>query len=303
MSTDETPRSRSKRPLVVALVALILILSALLAVPLPHTVKSSYVLTPAGTLTLLAQRDGVIGEVKCQSGAVVTRGQLIARYDVSSLEQNLPLLEQQLAILETRQPGKPDWNARAALAKAQKALKAADAALEKARKAANGKKTPALTAAEKDQKTAAAAVARATPPFGTGLTRRELEKKLAETKDAIAFARTAIASSDIVAPGSGVITLVALEKGAAVTMDQKIATVLDTSKLKAVLKVPNGEAVTRGMGVVLTLPSGVTRRAIFAADARGDVAEAELDNAKGELTAGAQGEAEIEALERSLVSR
>lgn len=301
MSTAETPRS--KRPLVIALCTLILVLSALLAVPLPHTLKSSYVLTPAGTLTLLAQRDGVIGEVSFQSGAVVTRGALIARYDVSALEQNLPLLEQQLAVLEKRQPGKPDWKARGALAKAQRALKAADADLERARKAANGKRTPALTAAERQQKTAAAAVKRATPPLGTGLTRRELEKKIAETKEAIASAKAAIASADIVAPASGVITLVALEKGKPVARDEKIATVEDTGKLKAVVKIPSGEEVRKGMGVVLTLPSGGTQHALFAADARADVAEAELDNAKGELTAGAQGAADIEATERSLVSR
>lgn len=303
MPTGETQRSRSKRPLVITLFALILVMSALLAVPLPHTVKSSYVLTPAGTFTLLAQHDGVIGEVNSQSGAVVTRGAIIARYDVVALEEKLPVLEQQLATFEKRQPGKPDFKARAALAKLQRALKSADAALEKARKVANGKKTSALTAAEKQQKTAAAAVVRATPPLGTGLTQRELEKKIAETKEAIASARSFIASADIIAPASGVITLTALEKGKPVAMDAKIATVEDTGRLKALVKVPSGEAVLKGMGVVLTLPGGGTQRTIFEADARGDVAEAQLNNAKGELAAGAQGDADIEATERSLVWR
>lgn len=301
MPTGET--QRSKRPLVViTLIGIILVLSALL-VPRAHTVKSSYKLRPASTLTLLAQHDGVIGEVNALNGAVVTRGALIATYDVSALEKKLPLLEQQLATLEKQQPQTPNWKARAALAKAERALKAADAALDKARKAANGKTTPALRAAERDQKTAATAVTRATPPFGSGLTRRELDKKLAETKEAIVSAKAAIASASILAPASGVITLVALEQGKPVARDATIATVEDTGKLKAVVKVPPGEEVHKGMAVVLTLPSGESQRAIFDTDATGDFAEAQLDNTTGALTAGAQGDADIEAAERSLVSR
>ena len=303
MPTGETT-PRSKRPLVVIVTffGVVLGLSALL-VPRPHTVKSSYRLTPASTLTLLAQREGVIGEVSFANGAVVTRGALIATYDVSALEKKLPVLEQQLATLEKRQPETPNWKARAALAKQERALKAADAALDRAQKAAKGERTPALRAAEKDQKVAAAAVVRATPPFGSGLTRRELDKKLAETKEAIASAKAAIASSSILAPASGVITLLALEKGKTVARDATIATVEDTGKLKAVVKVPPGEAVLKGMAVVLTLPSGGSQRAIFESDATGDSAVAQLDNASGALSAGAQGDADIEGTERPLVSR
>ncbi|MDP2275633.1 MAG: HlyD family efflux transporter periplasmic adaptor subunit [Archangium sp.] len=144
---------------------------------------------------------------------------------------------------------------------------------------------------------------RATPPLGTGLTQRELERKIAETKEAIASARSFIASANIIAPASGVITLTALEKGKPVARDAKIATVEDTGKIKAIVKVPSGEAVLKGMGVVLTLPSGGTQRTLFGADARGDVAEAQLNNARGGLAAGVQGDADIEATERALVWR
>jgi multidrug efflux pump subunit AcrA (membrane-fusion protein) len=301
MPTGETPRSK-RLPLVIALIGLILVLCVLL-VPRPRSVKSSYRLTPASTLTLLAQRDGIIGEIKAPNGAVVTRGALIATYDVSALEKKLPVLEQQLAVLEKQQPQTPNWKARAALAKAERALKAADAALEKAQKASKGERTPALRAAEKDQKTAALAVLRATPPFGSGLTRREIDKKLAETKEAIASARDAIASANIVAPASGVLTLLALEQGKPVARDATIATVVDSATLKAVVKVPAGEEVHKGMAVVLTLPGGGSHRAIFDTDLKGDVAEAALDNAGGQFSAGTQGDADIEATERSLVSR
>jgi multidrug efflux pump subunit AcrA (membrane-fusion protein) len=191
----------------------------------------------------------------------------------------------------------------AALAKARKALKAADAALEKAQKAAKGKKTPALAAAEKKQKAAAAAVEKATPPPGASLSRVELEKKVAEARDAVAAAKASIASASIFAPASGVLTLIELEKGKTVARDAKLAVVEDVQKLKAVVKVPAGEALKKGMGVVLVLPSGNNKRVLFDADATGDVAEAEFDNAKGEFIVGSRGDANIEAAERSLVSR
>lgn len=298
MFTGEIQRSRSKRPLVITLITIILIIGILLVVPLPYTVKSSFVLAPISTTELLAQRDGVIGEISATTGSVVAKGSLIAKYDVSELEKKLPELEAQLAALEKQKPSKPNPKAKAALSRAQAALKAADAALAKAQKSAKGKKTPALAAAEKKQKAAAAAVEKATP----GLSKEELEKKVSEAKAALAAAKAGIGSASILAPASGVLTLVELEKGKTVAKDAKLAIVEDTQKLKAVVKVPSGEAISKGMGVILVLPAG-NKRVLFDADAKGDIAEAEFDNAKGEFTVGARGDANIEAAERSLVSR
>lgn len=56
------------------------------------------------------------------------------------------------------------------------------------------------------------------------------------------------------------------------------------------------------MAVELVLPNG-KKRVIFDSDARGDLAEAEFDNAKGELTVGVRGDAHIEGAQRSLVAR
>ncbi len=302
MFTGEIQRSRSKRPLVITVIAILLIVGILVVVPMPYTVKSTYVLAPVSTIPLIALRDGVIGDVSATTGSVVAKGSLIAKYDVSELEKKLPELEEQLATLEKQKPAKPNPKAKAALVKAQNALKAADAALEKAQKAAKGKKTPALAAAEKKQKAAALAVEKATPAPGAELSKEELEKKLTETKDALANAKAGIASASILAPASGVLTLIELEKGKTVAKDAKLAQVDDTAKLKAVVKVPSGEAITKGMGVVLVLPAG-NKRVIFDNDAKGEVAEAEFENAKGEFSVGASGEANIEAAERSLVSR
>jgi multidrug efflux pump subunit AcrA (membrane-fusion protein) len=298
MFTGEIQRSRSKRPLVITAITILLIAGILVVVPMPYTVKSTYVLAPISSTPVIAMRDGVIGEVSATTGSVVAKGSLIAKYDVSELEKKLPELEAQLATLEKQKPAKPNPKAKAALLKAQNALKAADAALEKAQKAAKGKKTPALAAAEKKQKAAALAVEKATP----GLSKEELEKQISDARDAIAAAKAGIAAASILAPASGVLTLIELEKGKTVTKDTKLAQVEDVAKLKAVVKVPSGEAITKGMGVVLVLPAG-NKRVIFDDDAKGDVAEAEFDNAKGEFSVGASGDANIEAAERSLVSR
>lgn len=302
MFTGEIQRSRSKRPLVITLITIALIIGILLVVPMPYTVKSTYVLAPISTTELLAPRDGTIGELSATTGSVVAKGSLLAKYDVSELEKKVPELESQLAALEKQKPSKPNPKAKALFEKAQKALKAADAALEKAQKASKGKKTPALAAAQKKQKAAAAAVEKATPPTGSGLDKEELEKKVSEAKEALAAAKAAIASASILAPASGVLTLIELEKGKTVAKDAKLAVVEDVQKLKAVVKVPSGEPISKGMGVVLVMPSG-NKRVLFDEDAKGDIAEAEFDNAKGEFTVGARGEANIEAAQRSLVSR
>ena len=301
MFTGEIQRSRSKRPLIIGLIFFILVVGLVLIVPMPHTVKSTFVLAPISVTELTAPRDGTIAELISTTGAVVARGALIARYDVAEVEKQLPELEKQLAALEKQTPTKPNPNAKANLAKAQAALKAADAALAKAKKTARGKKTPALAAAEKKQKAASDALEKLkTAP--TGLTRDELAKQVAAAKEAVVNAKAQIAAGAILAPAAGVLTLIALEKGRAVTKDTKIAMVEDIAKLKALVKVPNGEAVVKGQGVELLLPSG-PKRVLFDADAKGDLAEAEFDNARGEFTVGARGEANIEGTQRSLVSR
>lgn len=301
MFTGEIKRARSKRPLVIGLVFFIVVVGLILVVPMPHTVRSTFVLAPVSTVDVLAPRDGTIGELASTTGAVVVKGALIAKYDVTEAEKKLPELEKALAALEKQAPAKPNPKAKAALAKAQAALKTADAALEKAKKAAKGKKTPALAAAEKKQKAAAAAVEKA-QLAPAGLSREELEKQVAAAKEAVAAVKAELGAASILAPASGVLTILELEKGKAVAKDAKLAKVEDTSKLKAVVKVPAGEAVVKGQGVELLLPTG-TKRVLFDAEAKDDVAEAEFDNAKGEWTAGAKGDADIEGTQRPIVSR
>jgi multidrug resistance efflux pump len=300
MFTGEIQRSRSKRPLVIGLVFLVLVVGLVLIVPMPHTVESTFVLAPLSTVELTAPRDGTIAELTSTTGATVARGSIIARYDVAEAEKKVGELEHQLEALSKQTATKPNPKAKAAVTKAEAALKAADAAMEKATKAAKGKPAPALAAAEKKQKAAAATLEKART--AVGLTAEELEQQVTAKKESLAAAKAEVASGSLLAPASGVLTLVGLEKGRPVTTGAKLAMVEDISKLKALVKVPAGEAVLKGMGVELALPKG-KKRVLFDADAKGEVAEAEFDNASGELTVGIRGDAHIEGTQRSLVSR
>lgn len=299
MFTGEIERSRSKRPLVIGLVFVVVVVGLLLVVPMPHTVKSTFVLAPVSSVDVVAPRDGSIAEVAFTNGAVVATGALIAKYDVAEAEKKLPGLEQQLAALAKQTPARPNARAKAALAKAAAALEKAEAAFEKAKKAAKGKNTAALRSAEKKKVAAAAALEKLQ---GSALSKEELEKQLAAAKEAVEAAKAEVASASILAPASGVLSLLALEKGKAVSKGAKLAVVADTTKLKAMVKVPAGEVVVKGQGVSLVLPSG-DKRVLFDADAKDDLAEAEFDNSKGLFTLGANGEANIEGTQRSLVSR
>lgn len=300
MFTGEIQRSRSKRPLVIGVVFVVLVVGLLLVVPMPHTIESTYVLAPLSTVELTAPRDGTIAEITSTSGASVARGSIIAKYDVSEAEKKVAELGAQLEALSKQTATKPNPRAKAALAKAEGALQSAEGALAKATAAAKEEKTPALAAAEKKQQAAQAAVEKARA--AVGLTAEELEAQLSATRQALATAKAEVASGTILAPASGVLTLLSLEKGRAVTTGAKLAVVEDLSKLKALVKVPAGEPVLKGMAVELVLPNA-KKRVLFDTDAVGELAEAVFDNAKGELTVGVRGDAHIEGAQRSLVAR
>ena len=300
MFTGEIKRARSKRPLYIGLGFVVLLVALVLVIPMPHNVPSTFVLAPISTVELNAPRDGTIGEVTSATGSTVGKGAVIAKYDVADAEKRAPELEQHLAAIEKQAAVKPNPKARAAVTRAEGALKAAVVVFDKATAAAKGKKTPALAAAEKKKTQATDALEKA--KTSVGMTKEEAAKLLASTKEALDAVKAQIAAASILAPASGVLTLIEVEKGKAVTKDAKIAIVEDTSKLKAMVKVPAKEVVVKGQGVELSLPTA-KKRVLFDADAKGDVAEAEFDNAKGEFSVGMHGEANIEGTQRSIVSR
>ena len=300
MFTGEIRRARSKRPYYIALGFFVLIVAIVLVVPMPFTVKSTFELVPVTTVDVTAPRDGTIGEVVVAPGGVVARGAVIAKYDVAAAEQQVANLEKEVAKLENAPVARPNPKAKAAVAKAEAALKAADAALDKAKTIAKGQKTPPLAAATKKQEAAAAALEKARAALG--LSKEEREQQLTAAKAALETAKAEVASANVYAPASGTLKVAGLEKGKPVTKDAKVGVVEDTSKMKAIVKVPAGETVVKGQGVELILPQGKWR-VLFDADAKGDLAEAMFDNAKGEFASGAKGEANIEGTQRSIVSR
>ena len=303
MFTGEIKRGRSKRPLVMGLIFVVIVVGLVLAMPMPHTVKSTYALEPASTEAVTAPHDGVIAEVSAADGAVVARGATIARYDATEAEQALPEQEKEVARLQQLKDSgfKPSPRAVAALKKAEAAAKAATAALDKATKAAKGKPTAALKAAEKKAAAATAALEKA--QAAAGPTGAELDAQLAAAIEKLASTKALVGGANILAPASGVLSLKGLEKGATVKAEQVLGGVADTSKLRAVVAAPAGEALVKGQAVELVLADGKKKRVLFDADAKDGKAGALFDNAKGELAPGTSGVADIEGAQRSLISR
>ena len=279
---------RSKTPFVIVLLLISIGATVALFVPMPRTVISSFTLVPHASVDVTAPREGVFTEVT--AAGVVNKGAVLAKYALAPLELRKKDIEKQIASLTRQLQAPPNPNAATNLVKAQTALKTAQTAVAKAK----GKKK---VAAQKKVKAAEVAVEKAKaalpkPAF-------ELEKPLQELNVVLESVNTQLAQPTIVAPVTGLFTP-AIEVGKTVTAGASVGAVEDSSKLKAVVKAPEGEAVKRGQAVVLLLPKS-RKRVTFDDDAKNGVAEAMFDNAKNELKAGMTGTAELEGEPRAMV--
>jgi multidrug resistance efflux pump len=300
MFTGEIRRARSKRPMVIGLIFVVIVLAVVLLVPMPHPVASTFTLQPGAMVDVVAPREGVVAEVVSADGAMVATGTVVAKFDLAEAEKQAPELQKKVEALEQRKAsgGKVSPAAKAALTRAEAALDKAKAGLEKATRAGKGKTTPAMTAAQKKVDDAQAAADEA--KLAAGPTGEALDRELADAQAALAAVKAQLEAKAIVSPGSGLLDL-KLEKGAAVTKDAKVGSVADVAKLKALVKVPAGETITKGQAVELTLGTA-KKRLVFTGPATGDTAEAEFDNSKGEAKPGTTGDCTIEGTQRSLLS-
>ncbi|PZR08079.1 MAG: hypothetical protein DI536_25950 [Archangium gephyra] len=277
-----------RRSIVVALVLVLILGAVVLFVPLPRTVTSSFTLVPHAKVEVTAPREGAFSEVT--AAGMVNKGAVLATYDLAPLEARKQDIEKQIASLTKQLQAPPNPNAATNLVKAQAALKTAQTALAKAK----GKKK---VAAAKKVKAAEVAVEKAKaalpkPAF-------ELEKPLQELNVVLESVNSQLAQPTIVAPVAGAFTP-AIEVGKTVTAGASVGAVEDSSKLKAVVKQPDGEVIKRGQVVTLVLPRG-KKRVAFDGDAKGGLAEAMFDNAKGDLKPGVTGTAELEGEPRAMV--
>jgi multidrug efflux pump subunit AcrA (membrane-fusion protein) len=296
MFTQEIKRSRSKRPLFIGIVLVVIVAAVVLLVPIPRTLKTHFVLQPGATTEVHAPRDGVLVEVVTTDGALVAKGSVIAKYDVSTLEQQIADLEKSLAALEEKKGRPAPPKVRAAVGKAEAALKAAEAALAKATKAG---KTP-MAAATKKRDAAASALEKLKASAGPAP--EVIEQELATSREALTALQTQLLQATMVSPATGVLTLSGVEKGSSVKAGAKLGVVDDVTKLKAVVDVPTGETVGKGQSATLLLDDG-KRRVMFDAEAKGETAEILFDNSRGELKAGAKGDAELDGTPRSVLAR
>lgn len=277
-----------KRALVFVLLLIIIGLAVALLVPMPRGVPSDFVLVAHTRIDVAATREGAFTEIT--PAGFVNKGATLAKYDLAPLEAKKAQLEKQIASLTRQLHAPPNPNAATNLLKAEAALKAAKTALTKARPAKKAAAQKKVKAAEVALEKAKAALPK--PAF-------ELEKPLAEVNMVLESVNSQLAEPYVVAPLNGLFAPSA-EVGKTVSARDVIGTVEDSSRLKAQVRVPQGESIKRGQVAVLQLPKG-KKRVSFDGDAKSGVAEAEFDNTKGDLKAGLQGAAEIEGEPRTLV--
>lgn len=286
--------------MVIGLIFVVVVVLVVLLVPMPRMLPATFTLVPGSVEAVTAPREGVILEVVMSDGAMVAKGAVLAKYDVAETQKKSEDLTKTIESLEQRKAsgGKPSASAKAALTKAEAALKKETAALEKATKAGKGKTTAAMNAAQKKVDAATASLEKA--KLAAGPTGEALDKELADQKAALEAVKAELAAATIVAPLSGILTL-KLEKGAAVKSGDPLGDVAEVTKLKAQVKVPPGETISKGQAVEVALAPNNKKRLLFLGPAKNDVAEAEFDNQKGEAKPGVTGDAVIEGEQRSIL--
>lgn len=283
MFTGEIQRSRSKAPLITGLLVLVVILLIVLLVPMPHAISTTFTLEPESSTPLAAPRAGTIAEVLITDGATIGKGTPIAKYDVAAAEAELATARDRLALADRKLT--PAMTT--ALKKSDAALKAATAALKKAPRAKKDAAQKKVDAAQAAYEKAQAAI----PPQ---------PEELETLKARIAELEKQVAEGTITAPAEGKLTLSGLTRGAAVEANAKLGKIENVSRLTAVLPVPAGETVEKGLRAELELSTG-KRKVPLEGPAEDGKVTALVDNEKNELAAGATGKASIEGKQRSLL--
>lgn len=274
MFENHTQRRKSKLPLVVSLIALVVVAAIVLFVPWPHTVKSTFTLEPASTTSVMAPRAGQLTEVKVKEGDVVKKGDVLATYDTAAAAALQQDLEAQLAELQKKADA---TGLTAALDRVKRAEEqpASPDDLDRAHEA--------LTRLE--QKPAVA----------------ELAAQLTSVQDSLTRAQAEQQETSIVAPASGTVAKLSATASASVTEGQALAIVEETERIKAVVSVPAGETVAPGQVMTLELPNAEKRRVRLEDGPADGKVEAVLENPTGELEVGTSGVARIEGQNRSIL--
>ncbi len=293
----------------IAIGGVLLLLLVLVLVPFPRTVKAKVSLLPLAQADVKAPHAGVLKDVP-SLGQSVQKGQVLAHFDSAPVDKRLKELEGELAQAEKKAKAPAALPKRAAeakvkLARAEAAYKAAQSAAEKLAAKAKGKANPALARAQKTAAGAKAAFEAAkaaydqVAPAPAGESDGEVAKLIAE-RDRL---KAELAAATITAPVAGQVVELKAAAGQPIAADGVLAKVADTSSLTAVIRVGanDAKALKAGTSVSVKL-SGVTRQ-VKLDRVEGERAEATIDNSKGALKPGLEGEAEVPGESKSVFGR
>ncbi len=308
LEPDAAPQRRSKLPLVV-LGLLLMLGAAALLVPFPHTVQGPATLKARASQSVTLPLAGTLAAVEVRDGQQVPKGAVLARYDGAATKAAVEAAKAKVADVEGRlkkasAPTPKRKKAQAAADKAGAALKKATADAEKAEAQAKGKKTAALAKAQKKKAAAEKAVEKAKAALAAaGGDTSALDAELAEAKKALAAAEADAAATEVLAPLGGQVVGVAVKAGAKVAKDAALLRIDDAAVLLVDLEVGEKDAAAMKPGLEFSLRVGNKKVSAKVTKAGAEGVEAEVDNAKGELKAGATGTATINLGGRSVLGR
>lgn len=273
---------------------LLLAIAGLLAamfVPLPRTVRCEYELVPAGKFAVVAPYAGTLLEV-ADAGAVEDDA-VLARYDLSKLEQRRVEIEAEREALVKKLEGEPiPPELLEAVARAEANVKQAREDLSKASK----KMKPYAKAVLGGRELELAKAKEAALPIPSA----QLEEPLAKLNAQLAEISEQLAASTIDAPHAGAFSP-SVKAGDTVTPKQLIGELIDSSTLLARVKLPDGEVAKKDRLLTLIFPLARKTYALTEDGKEGFVA-VEVINSDGALKAGAKGTAELEGEQRPYIA-
>ncbi len=301
------PPGKSKLPLVLGALALAGIAGVLVA-PLPHTATAPFTLVPKAVTEVKVARAGTLVSVAVTEGQWVTKGTALAKWDAAAAQKRIPVLEAKLSEVQKKNKASAavakklqDAKARLDKATAQAARATDDVAAQKAK--SKGKKTPAVAKAEKKLTAASAAIA-AAQKLVTALTvplAPAIQGEVAVLEGELARAKLEATEVDIVASADGFVKGLQAKAGQNVEAGTVLTKLEDSRTLKVVIAVPRGEKLQ--VGAPLQLKVGAVAAKAVVEKVEGSSAEAPLDNAKGGFKGGATGESSFPGVSKSLISR
>ncbi len=131
----------------------------------------------------------------------------------------------------------------------------------------------------------------------------EAQAQAAKLAEELKQLKADVAAPELLAPAAGQVVEVSARPGQPVAQGAVVAKLADTSSLTAVIRLNSADARALKAGASAMLRLGAVNQKVTLDKVDGERAEATLDNKKGALKPGAEGEAELPGESKSIFGR